>query len=378
VAARTKAIVTPALLGWARDTAGLELAEAAERLKLDPGILQAWESPHDEAAPSIPQLRKLAALYRRPLALFYLPQPPEGFQVIQDLRRLPHRGGRRYSPNLRFEMRSALQRREFMLDLLRDLEEKPGTFTAKASLEEDPEKVGTRLRKYLGLEIKDQAGWRDREGRESFNGWRGRMEEVGVLIFQATEVDSEEASGFAVSYDELPIVVVNRKDAVTRRTFSLLHELAHVMLRVSGVSDLDIEDSRPAEEQRIEVFCNNVAAAALIPKDALLADVRVAEKPLGYSDWDDNEIADLARDFGVSREAIVRRLLRFERTTEEFYGRKRAQYLAEFQANRARQKELAEGREITRNMPVETVSNFGRPLVRLVLEHYQQDLIDSQ
>jgi Zn-dependent peptidase ImmA (M78 family) len=196
-----------------------------------------------------------------------------------------------------------------------------------------------------------------------------------VLIFQAIDIDTEEACGFAISSDELPVIVINRKDAVPRRTFSLLHEFAHLMLGVSGVSDLDVEDDRPPEDQRIEVFCNNVAAAALIPRDDLLSDPRVAEKPLAFADWDDNEIADIARGFGASREAVLRRLLRLERTTAEFYGRKRAQYLAEFQANRARQKQQAEAREIKRNMPLETVSNFGRPLVRLVLDHYQQELI---
>jgi Zn-dependent peptidase ImmA (M78 family) len=242
-------------------------------------------------------------------------------------------------------------------------------------MDQDPEDVGARIRRYPYVEPRAQAGWRDREGRDAFNGWRARMEEVGVLVFQATEVDTEEASGFAVASDALPIIVVNRKDTVKRRTFSLLHEFAHLMLRVSGVSDLDIDDYRGPEERAIEVFCNNVAAAALIPRDIVLADPRVVDKPRDFEGWADAEIADLARDFGVSRESMVRRLLRFGRTTEEFYGRKRAQYLKEFQANRARQKELAEGREIRRNMPGETIGTFGRPLVRLVLDHYQQDLI---
>lgn len=192
---------------------------------------------------------------------------------------------------------------------------------------------------------------------------------------QATEVETEEACGFAISADELPVVVVNRKDTVTRRTFSLLHEFAHLMLRVSGVSDLDIEDRRPAEEQHIEVFCNNVAAAALMPRDALLKDSRVAEKPDEFAGWQDDEIVGLARRFGASREALLRRLLRLGRTTNEFYSRKRAQYLAEFKAHKVREKKLAEVREIRRNMPLETVSNVGRPLVRLVLAHYEQDLI---
>jgi Zn-dependent peptidase ImmA (M78 family) len=375
VAARTKARITPSLLTWARQTAGFQPPEAAAKLKIDGKVLAAWEDPNDQSLPSIPQLRKLAALYKRPLAVFYLPKPPQGFLVVRDLRRLPQRR-RRYSPDLLFEMRRANQRRELTLDLLRDLEEKPPAFSIKASLDEDPEDVGARARSALKVTMQDQKAWRDHDGRGAFNGWRYRLEDLGVLTFQATDVDSEEASGFAIAADELPVIVINRKDAVPRRTFSLLHEFIHLMLRMSGVSELDFEDDGgPPEEQRIEIFCNRAAAAALIPRDELLADDRVTGKPLGHAGWSDEEIADIARDFGVSREAILRRLLQFNRTTPEFYRRKRAQYLAELAAARARQREQAKGREIKRNMPQETISNIGRPLVHLVLSNYQQNLI---
>jgi Zn-dependent peptidase ImmA (M78 family) len=88
--------------------------------------------------------------------------------------------------------------------------------------------------------------------------------------------------------------------------------------------------------------------------------------------WKDIEISSLARLFGVSREALLRRLLTFERTTEEFYSLKRAQYNSEYQAIRKREKEQPK-KDMKRNMPVETVSNFGRPLVRMLLDNYHQD-----
>jgi len=77
----------------------------------------------------------------------------------------------------------------------------------------------------------------------------------------------------------------------------------------------------------------------------------------------------------VSREALLRRLLTFERTTADFYGRKREQYIAEYLANKARQKEQTADTEMKRNMPQETVSNFGRPLIRMLLGNYYQDRI---
>lgn len=369
--ARTKALVKPEVLVWARTSAGFAVAEAAVKLNIDAERLAGWEAGED--APSIPQLRKLADLYKRPLAVLYLQRVPTEFQVIRDLRRLPGTGFRRLPPELFLEVRRARQRRELALELLDDLGDAAPAFALAAALDEDPEAVGARIRVALGVSNEDQSRWRDADGRAAFNGWRNRIEEAGTLVFQATRFTSEEASGFALSEDLFPVIVINRKDAPTRRTFSLLHELAHLMLRVSGVSDLDADDHRPPEDQAIEVFCNRVAAAALIPKDWLLREAHVAARGASATDWTDGEISGLARTFSVSREVLLRRLLTFGRTTDAFYRQKRGQYLAEFQAQRQRQREQGSEKGMARNMPQETVSNFGRPLVRMILGNYYQD-----
>jgi len=151
--------------------------------------------------------------------------------------------------------------------------------------------------------------------------------------------------------------------------------VAHLMIRVSGVSELETDVKRPPEDQRVEVFCNHVAAAALIPRDVLLAQPRVTALGPRSTRWSDAEISDLAHQFGVSRESVLRRLLTFDRTTEEFYRQKRAQYIAEFVASQKRKKEKAAATEMKRNMPQETVSNFGKPLVNMLLDNYHQDRV---
>jgi Zn-dependent peptidase ImmA (M78 family) len=102
------------------------------------------------------------------------------------------------------------------------------------------------------------------------------------------------ASGFAIAADVSPVISINGKDAVTRRTFSLLHEFARLMVRVSGVSDLDADERRRPEDQATEVFCNHVAAAALMPKESLLAQPGVAEQGLRSEAWTGAQISDLA------------------------------------------------------------------------------------
>lgn len=371
---RVKANVKPDILVWARTSAGLSVSEAARRLGVKEERLQSWEVGED--LPSVPQLRDLADVYRRPLAVFYLQVVPRDFMVIRDLRRMPGTGFRQMPSDLQYEIRRATQRRALAIDLVDELEgERPPRFDLEAGLRDDPEEVGARIRGNLKVTAPEQLRWRDADGRAAFNAWRARIESIGVLVFQATRIDSEIASGFAISEAELPVIVVNRKDAPTRRTFSLMHELAHLTLRVSGVSDLETDDRTPPEDQAIEIFCNAVAAATLVPRDLLYSDERVQSRRSSREAWPDPDISDLARSFGVSREALLRRLLTFGLTTEAFYRQKRSQYIAEYQARKQRERENPPEGEMKRNMPQETLSTYGRPLVRMILGTYHQDKI---
>jgi Zn-dependent peptidase ImmA (M78 family)/transcriptional regulator with XRE-family HTH domain len=373
MAVRVKSTINPALLIWARETAGFTVSAAAERLKIDVERLLAWEDESNEDAPSIPQLRKIASLFKRPLAVFYLQDAPPRFEIMRDLRRLPGAGPRAYSPAVQLEIRAANEHRELALELARDLEQEVPNFTLSADLKDDPEIVGARVRTALGVTEDLQLQWRDQDGRAGFNAWRSRIEALGVLVFQTTRFASDEASGFAISAEALPVIAINRNDALTRRTFSLLHEFVHLMIRVSGISELETDADRPPEDQLIEVFCNSAAAAALIPRDVLLANASVLTQGVRSENWSDAEISDLARNFNASREALLRRLLNFQRTTNDFYRRKRAQYAAEYQNNLKRKKEKASATEMKRNMPQETVSNFGKRLVNMLLDNYHQD-----
>jgi Zn-dependent peptidase ImmA (M78 family)/transcriptional regulator with XRE-family HTH domain len=366
---RLKATIAPAVLVWARTSAGYELEAVANKIGVASEAIEQWEAGNDQ--PSIPQLRKLAELYKRPLAVMYLPAPPMSFQPMQDFRRLPETGSRGFSPGLTLEIRNAHQRRQLALDLLDEEGGQPTEFTLQTTSDSKAGLVGSAIRDALGVTYDLQSHWRD--PLASFRAWRSRIEELGVLVFQASRVEPGEASGFAYWADKLPFIVVNRKDTYSRRTFSLLHELAHLMLHQSGVSDLDEEGVRPANHERIEVFCNQVAAATLMPKALFLSEPVIAEQAPRALEWTDDAISELSVIYGVSREAIVRRLLTFGRTTEAFYRRKRAQYAKEFQYQRERDKAKRGDKGIPRNMPRETVADYGRPFVSMIIASYHAD-----
>lgn len=363
--------VKPKILIWARESAGYSLSDAASSMGKSEDTLSSWED--GSAVPTIPQLRQLAQIYKRPLSVFYLQEVPTGFQVISDFRRLPGGQPRLFSPALTQEIRVAHQRRELALELLSDLDEEPNPFGLSFGLDMDPEMVGKMVREFLGLSMSDMNAYRgDASGREGFNSWRQRIENVGVLVFQATRVTSEEASGFALAYDVLPVVVINRKDAPVRRLFSLAHEFVHLALRRSGVSDLDVDATRLPENSLIEVFCNRVAAAALMPTQIFMSEPTVMAHGTAMN-WADEEIDTLAKRYNVSREAVLRRLLTFNRTTRDFYQSQRDKYEDEFRRKSISDREFSPSKPIPRNMPQEALSNFGRPFVEMVLGNYYQD-----
>jgi Zn-dependent peptidase ImmA (M78 family) len=141
----------------------------------------------------------------------------------------------------------------------------------------------------------------------------------------------------------------------------------HVLLERSSICDIEEGVLRPPEEQGPEVFCNAVAAAALVPRDALLSQNLVAERPARPRDWSDDELGSLARVFGVSNEVILRRLLTTGRTTQTFYASRRTFWGSLLDAP-ARLSDA--DTDYMRNMPQEVVSDLGRPFTRLVVESY--------
>jgi Zn-dependent peptidase ImmA (M78 family) len=143
-------------------------------------------------------------------------------------------------------------------------------------------------------------------------------------------------------------------------------------LRKSGVSDLDIDSKRLAEDSNVEVFCNRVTAAALMSAQIFMSEPTIAAHGTAMS-WTDEEIATLANRYNVSREAILLRLLTFDRTTRNFYQAKRNEYAEEFRRNKMLERDSSPSKPIPRNMQQETLSNFGRPFVEMVLGSYYQD-----
>lgn len=352
---------------WARETAGLTPEQAAKKIGVKPARLAEWEE--GSLRPTVDQLRKAAQVYKRPLAVFFLPTPPTQPTPLHDFRRLPADAPATLSPELLLEMRRARRRRAVALELLSDFDRPIPELPLRAALDDDPEELATHARTWLAVSLDEQSRWIG--DFDPLNAWLTVCEARGILVFQTGEVPLEEMRGFSLNERRLPVIVLNAKDAPRGQVFTLMHEFTHLLLSQGGVCDpLHVRRHARTPDERVEVFCNRVAGAILVPSDALLGHPLVA--PIrSPREWADSTLQRLAEQFAVSREVILRRLLILGRTIDDFYERKREEYLAQYRAL------IAQAREREGFAPLfrVVVRDNGREYTRLVLEAFDRERI---
>jgi Zn-dependent peptidase ImmA (M78 family)/transcriptional regulator with XRE-family HTH domain len=306
-------LAEPDMLKWFRKCAGYTAAEASKKLGRKEEEVVAWEN--GEGSPSFAQLRKLADIYKRPVAAFYLTERPRDFSVMHDFRRLPASQDAAFTPELRFLIRNTYQRQSWAMELLKSSGMEALSYVGSVSISESSASVGAKLRAILGVTIDSQKQTQNKDA--AFRFWRERCEAIGMLTFLARGIDVAEMRGFAIPNPYAPIVAVNSKDSYAGRTFTLLHEMAHILLGKDGVSDRNVTPNPRTEDQHIEVFCNAVAAEALVPS----ADFRARMQYFG-SDLS-AAIERLSSFYRVSEEVIARRLLDLGFASRDFYELKR-------------------------------------------------------
>ena len=354
---RVEALVTPELLVWARTTAGLSVGAMAEKLRTTTERVMDWEA--GRRRPSVAQARKWASATKRPLVVLYLDEVPKDFTPLRDFRRFTVAADAEVSPALLLQIRAAHERREAFAALLDEAEEEVTPFALTASTDEDPEVVGGRMREFLGVVLDQQRKWR--KTYASLVGWRRAIEDRGVLVFQSAHVELDEMRGFSVADPTLPVIVINPGDSARARTFTLLHEFAHLAIRQAGICDLE-------GDQAVEVFCNAVAAAALVPKQAFL------DQTIGMNrdeHWTDDHIKWLSDFFAVSNTVVLRRLLTVGKVSRAFYQRKAAAY-----AKAAREAAARRGKTQVPILPDRrAISQLGQPFLSLAVRSYWENRI---
>lgn len=282
---------------------------AAQRAHLDAGDLAArfhkwplWLS--GDAQPTLKQLEDFARLTHTAIGYFFLPQPPELELPVPDFRTVRNEALAEPSSDLLDTLYLCQQRQDWYRDHARMHGLPALPFVGSASLKESPEAVAQRLRETLRLstEVRRQMPtWTD-----ALRQLIAKAEDAGVMVMVSSVVgsnshrklDVDEFRGFALADNLAPLVFLNGADSKAAQMFTLAHELAHVWLGATGVSDAQVGQ---VPEQQTERWCNQAAAELLMP----MAELRAAhERDAPIPD----EIQRLAREFKVSTLVALRRL----------------------------------------------------------------------
>ncbi len=312
--------IQPEIFRWARQTVGLSTFEVAERLRRQPEEIEAWEN--GSAAPTYPQLEKLAyQIYKRPLAVFFLPSPPEETLPQREFRTLPDADMRTLQRDTYLHIRRAHAYQLALRELFdgHNPAERQIWKSVVLSPSKDVAKQSQSIRDFLNVTLEQQLGWKTDE--QALKAWRSRIESCGVFVFKAA-FKQEDISGFCLMDEHVPIVYLNNSTTKTRQTFSLLHELTHLLLNINGLSkfDTDYIDRLAKREKEIERFCNAIAAEVLIPEQDFTLQIRGF--PAKVEQATEAQFSGLASRYGVSREAILRRFLDRGRVGKAFYEQK--------------------------------------------------------
>jgi len=355
------AYVNHRMLAWARETAGIDRADVAHHLQTTTDRIVAWENGNE--LPTMRQARILASLYKRPLSLFYFDDPPIEPPRPTDFRVTGRREEGDFPPALRFAIRDAYNRREDATRLLRALGLTAKPFDLGVSLSEKADVVGERMRKWANLTIDEQS--KCSEPRVLYNLVRQKLEQNGILTFQMSGIPDETASGFSIAETPLPVISVNSGANPVRRLFTLFHELVHIALQQGGVCDLSSIDGS-ARKPRVEEFCNRVAGAVLVPREALLSHP-IVKGHVGNRPWVQNQIVQLAAQFCVSKYVMLIRLRAVKKATEAYCS----QMLSEYRKQEGIESPAASFVRVHDKV----ASVNGRLFTRLVLDSYFNEQI---
>lgn len=323
--------IQPSILRWARQSMGLSVPDVAHALKKPASAIEAWEGGTD--APTYVELEKLAyAVYKRPLAIFFLPSPPVEVPPIREFRTLPDTDLASLAADTHLHIRRA---HAYQL-ALRELFDRPPNerniwrslgLTVHASLPAQAQAV----RDYLGITLERQTAWRSDE--LALKHWRESVENAGVFVFKAA-FRQKDVSGFCLMDQNFPLIYLNNSTTKTRQTFSLLHELAHLLLSMNGLSKFDTRyvDRLAPPERRVEQFCNGIAAEMLMPAEDFAA--QTARFPAEVERATEQQFAELATRYAVSREVVLRRFLDQGQVSKSFYEQKAKQWAAQRKATK--------------------------------------------
>lgn len=368
MAAKKYAYVNHEMLVWARSTTPFETTiDVQEKTKIASSKIDAWEK--GDEYPSITEAKKLANLYKLPFASFFLSTPPEKEpRPYTDRRTKKGTIYRETSYELWAEIGRIIGNREKMMELV-DEEDEDDFFEPIPKFDErmGVEELGNAIRDYLGVKLpfKNKSAY----NQKAFNFYRSVLESKGILISQVSGVSIDEMKGISIFYDEYPIIAINNKDYERAKTFSLIHELAHIIRRSSSLCMIDFDERNDDEEK----LCDRIAAEVLMPKESFTDIAKLEFNRLG--EWDDESLRSVADRFGVSVFSVIRRLFETGLIDRNHYILLYDEMSEEFKENQAEIDASNEGRRLMVPYYAKYLNKEGYLYTKTIMNSYSKGKI---
>ena len=345
--------VKPEMLRWGRERAGVGVDALVRKFPK----YREWES--GKVQPTLKQLEKFAKTVHAGVGYFFMSEPLDEPFPIPDFRTIGGAPVGRPSLNLLHTIYLCQRRQDWYQGFARAEDEDPLPFVGSARLTDDVETVAARMRKALGFDLEERR--RLSTWTEALRRFIDQADELGVLVMVSgvvgnntgRKLDPEEFRGFALADDFAPLVFVNGADTKAAQMFTLAHELAHLWLGETALSD-----SRPdsAPTRAIESWCNRVAAELLAPLSAVRAEYREDEALPAA-------LRRIARRFKASTLVALRRIYDVGGLTRERFRQAYGEEAARARAARGRG-----GGNFYATQTARTGKRFARALVMDTLE----------
>ena len=306
----TTANINPEMLTWARERSGIPVSDFARKNGVTEERLQEWES--GTRSLTFNQAMRFAEKAYVPFGYLFLTEPPEEELPIPDLRTVEGQGVQRPSGELLDLVKLMLQRQEWYREYLQQHFSEPSLYVGRFASSDAVAAIVKDMRACLGVGAHPTRGkWED-----YYRDLVERIESLGVLVMRQGNLGHhtrplrvEEFRGFAIVDDYAPIIFINHSDALGARLFTLIHELCHIWIGQSGISDGDTNTH--CQE---EVLCNAVAAEFLVPTKEFRG---LWQQDLEH--WEDN-LPPLEAHFHVSTWVLARRALTLNFISSEQYS----------------------------------------------------------
>lgn len=350
--------VSHEVLVWARESLAINRTQASENTGISSKRMVQLES--GEKQPTLEELKAFSKTYKRTIATLLLHKPLKEKPIPSDRRTIDSKELGHFHEKTIMAVRKARALAQSFVELREEMGLPFPQFNLSSFIQDQPQEVAQKVRQLLQLdEIREIGNIND-----ALDAYIEKVESLGVAVFQVS-LTQDNLRGFALVDDVIPIIGIKRGgEQAHSKTFTLFHELGHILLNEGGLCDLSLNT-----KIKIEKWCNAFSAEVLMPSDELLQMRVVSEyQRQNIKEWKLKDLVEIGKYFHVGPLAILRSLYEKKLTTSTFYKEKHEQWNKP-QFGKAKKPE-------GRNIAKETLKEKGRTYISLAFKAYDQNRIN--